>query len=54
MAAYQADEYWGMFSNYASLTRATSITMDQTLVTLGDGEQVQLTATSSLKMPTTH
>ena len=45
MAAYQADEYWGMFSNYASLTKATSITMDQTLVTLGDGDQVQLTAT---------
>ncbi len=45
MAAYQADQYWGMFSNYVSLTKATSISLDQTLLTLGDGEQARLVAT---------
>ncbi len=44
MAAYKADNYWGMFKHYASLTTATSMRLDQSLVTLHDGEQRQLTA----------
>ena len=45
MAAYKADNYWGQFSKYASLTTATSLKLDESLVILKDGEQKQLTAT---------
>ena len=45
MEAYKNDEIWGMFSKIASLTQATSLTLDQSLVTLNGGEQVQLKAT---------
>ena len=45
LAAYKADPYWGLFKSYVSLTKATSITLDQALVTLNGGEEVQLTAT---------
>lgn len=44
MEAYKADEYWGQFTKYASLTKATSLSLDQSLVTLNGGEQVQLKA----------
>ena len=44
MEAYKADNYWGMFSKYSSLTKATSLTLDHTLVTLNGGEQLQLNA----------
>lgn len=44
MEAYKADEYWGQFSKYASLTKATSLSLDQSMVTLNGGEQAQLNA----------
>ena len=45
MDAYKADQYWGMFNQYVSLTMATGLTLDKSLVSLNGGEQVQLTAT---------
>ena len=42
--AYKADQYWGMFNKYVSLTMATGLTLDKSMVTLNGGEQVQLTA----------
>ena len=44
MEAYKNHVYWGMFTKYASLTKATSLALDQSLVTLNGGEQVQLKA----------
>ena len=44
MEAYKNHVYWGMFTKYASLTKATSLVLDQSLVTLNGGEQVQLKA----------
>ena len=45
MEAYKTHEIWGMFNKIASLTLATGLTLDQSLVTLNGGEQVQLHAT---------
>ena len=44
MEAYKNHVYWGMFTKYASLTKTTSLALDQSLVTLNGGEQVQLKA----------
>ena len=43
--AYKNDEYWGMFTKVASLTKATGLTLDKSMVTLNAGEQVQIMAT---------
>ena len=42
--AYKNDENWGMFTKIVSLTKATGLTLDQSLVTLNGGEQLQLKA----------
>ena len=44
MTAYKNDQLWGMFAKIASMTTATGLTMDQSLVTMNGGEQVQLNA----------
>lgn len=44
MAAYKNDEYWGMFAKIASMTAAIGLTLDQSLVTMNGGDQVQLNA----------
>jgi hypothetical protein len=43
--AYKADELWGQFRNFVSLTKATGLTLDKALVSLNAGEQVRLQPT---------
>lgn len=45
MDAYKAHENWGQFYKYESLTKATGLTLDKSMVSLKGGEQVQLQAT---------
>ena len=43
--AYKNHEIWGMFTKIVSMTQATSLTFEQSLVTMNGGEQVQLKVT---------
>ena len=45
MEAFKNDPNWGRFRSIVSMTKATSLVLDQSFVTLNGGEQVQLQAT---------